>query len=69
MKIKKIEWKNVASYGNKIQVIEFPEKSGLIQVIGENGSGKCLHPKTKIIIKIPDSKEFENKIQKYIQNI
>ena len=40
MKIKKIEWKNVASYGNKIQKLEFPEKTGLIQVFGENGSGK-----------------------------
>lgn len=40
MKIRKIEWKNVASYGNKVQIIEFPEKSGLIQVVGENGVGK-----------------------------
>jgi DNA repair exonuclease SbcCD ATPase subunit len=40
MKIKKIEWKNVASYGNKIQKLEFPEKPGLIQVFGENGVGK-----------------------------
>ena len=40
MKIKKIEWKNVSSYGNKIQRLELPEKSGLIQIFGENGSGK-----------------------------
>lgn len=40
MKIKKIEWKNIASYGNKIQSIELPELPGLIQVIGENGAGK-----------------------------
>lgn len=40
MKIRKIEWKNVASYGNKVQIIEFPEKAGLIQVVGENGVGK-----------------------------
>jgi DNA repair exonuclease SbcCD ATPase subunit len=40
MKIKKIEWKNVASYGNKIQELELPEATGLIQVIGENGVGK-----------------------------
>jgi DNA repair exonuclease SbcCD ATPase subunit len=40
MKIKKIEWRNVASYGNKIQKLELPEKSGLIQVVGENGVGK-----------------------------
>jgi DNA repair exonuclease SbcCD ATPase subunit len=40
MKIQKIEWRNVASYGNKIQILELPEKSGLIQVVGENGVGK-----------------------------
>lgn len=40
MKIQKIEWRNVASYGNKMQTLELPEKSGLIQVVGENGVGK-----------------------------
>jgi DNA repair exonuclease SbcCD ATPase subunit len=40
MKIKKIEWRNVASYGNKIQKLELPEEAGLIQVFGENGVGK-----------------------------
>ena len=40
MKIKKIEWRNVASYGNKIQKLELPESAGLIQVVGENGVGK-----------------------------
>lgn len=40
MKIQKIEWRNVASYGNKVQILELPEKSGLIQVVGENGVGK-----------------------------
>lgn len=40
MRIKKIEWRNVASYGNKIQRLELPESAGLIQVIGENGVGK-----------------------------
>jgi len=40
MKIKKIEWRNVASYGNKIQKLELPEKGGLVQVVGENGVGK-----------------------------
>lgn len=40
MKIKKIEWRNVASYGNKIQKLELPDKAGLIQVFGENGVGK-----------------------------
>lgn len=40
MRIKKIEWRNVASYGNKIQRLELPEETGLIQVVGENGVGK-----------------------------
>jgi DNA repair exonuclease SbcCD ATPase subunit len=40
MKIKKIEWRNVASYGNKTQKLELPEEAGLIQVFGENGVGK-----------------------------
>jgi DNA repair exonuclease SbcCD ATPase subunit len=40
MKIKKVEWKNFASYGNRKQEIEFGETSNLYQIIGENGSGK-----------------------------
>lgn len=40
MKIKKIEWRNVASYGNKKQELILPENPGLIQVFGENGVGK-----------------------------
>jgi hypothetical protein len=66
MKIKKIEWRNVASYGNKVQKLELPDSAGLIQVVGENGVGKCFFPDTRIIIKIPDSPEFRNKIKKYL---
>ena len=41
MKIKKIEFRNFASYGNKTQVIEFDEKRGnFYLVLGKNGSGK-----------------------------
>ena len=40
MKIKKIEWRNVASYGNKKQELILPDNPGLIQVFGENGVGK-----------------------------
>lgn len=40
MRIKKVEWKNFSSYGNRKQVLEFPDDSGLFQIIGENGSGK-----------------------------
>ena len=40
MKIKKVEWRNFSSYGNRKQILEFPDESGLFQIIGENGSGK-----------------------------
>ena len=40
MRIIKIEWKNFSSYGNKKQVLDFPESSCLFQVVGENGAGK-----------------------------
>jgi DNA repair exonuclease SbcCD ATPase subunit len=40
MKILKIEWRNFSSYGNKKQVLSFPEESCLFQVVGENGAGK-----------------------------
>jgi DNA repair exonuclease SbcCD ATPase subunit len=41
MKIKKVEFKNFASYGNRTQVIEFEkEKSDLYLVLGGNGAGK-----------------------------
>lgn len=65
MKIKNIEWKNVASYGNKIQKLEFPDKTGLIQVFGENGVGKCFFPDTKLVIEIPEDPIFLEKIKKY----
>lgn len=40
MKIRKIEWKNFSSYGNKKQTLEFPESHSLFQIVGENGAGK-----------------------------
>lgn len=40
MKINKIEWRNIASYGNRKQVLEFPNESCLFQIVGENGAGK-----------------------------
>ena len=40
MKIKKVEFKNFASYGNRLQVIDFEEgKSNLYLVLGGNGAG------------------------------
>jgi DNA repair exonuclease SbcCD ATPase subunit len=40
MKLTKIEWRNFASYGNKIQSLSFDENTGLYLVVGENGAGK-----------------------------
>ena len=40
MKINKIEWRNFSSYGNKKQILEFPNDAGLFQIVGENGAGK-----------------------------
>jgi DNA repair exonuclease SbcCD ATPase subunit len=40
MKIKKIEWRNFSSYGNRKQEISFGETPSLFQLVGRNGSGK-----------------------------
>lgn len=41
MRIHKLEFKNFASYGNRLQIIEFDkETSDLYLVLGSNGSGK-----------------------------
>jgi len=40
MKFKKLKWKNLLSYGNIIQTIEFGDTPKLVLVEGENGSGK-----------------------------
>jgi DNA repair exonuclease SbcCD ATPase subunit len=40
MKIKSIEFKNIKSYGHKLQRIEFDDNSSLILLCGINGSGK-----------------------------
>lgn len=40
MRLTKIEWRNFASYGNKIQSLSFENNSNLYLVVGENGAGK-----------------------------
>lgn len=40
MKLKKIEWRNIGPFGNKLQSIEFSETGGLWMVLGKNGNGK-----------------------------
>jgi len=59
MKIKKIEFKNFASYGNKLQTIEFDETGKFYLIVGENGMGKCLDPSSEIEILIEDDEFFK----------
>ena len=40
MKIKKIEWRNFSSYGNKTQTLTLEDRNSLFQIVGENGAGK-----------------------------
>lgn len=40
MKIIKIEWRNIFSYGNKIETLEFGNEGKLWQLSGRSGSGK-----------------------------
>jgi DNA repair exonuclease SbcCD ATPase subunit len=40
MRFRKIRWKNLLSYGNKVQEYVFSEKPELVLIEGENGAGK-----------------------------
>lgn len=40
MRLKKIEWRNIGPFGNKLQTIEFSDEGGLWMVLGKNGHGK-----------------------------
>ena len=40
MKLVKLAWRNICSYGNKIQEFVFSNEPELILVEGKNGSGK-----------------------------
>jgi DNA repair exonuclease SbcCD ATPase subunit len=40
MKLKKIQWRNIGPYGNKLQELEFSDEGGLWMVLGKNGNGK-----------------------------
>ena len=40
MRIEKIEWRNILSYGNKTEVLEFGDAAKLWQVSGRSGNGK-----------------------------
>jgi len=40
MRLKKIEWQNIGSFGNAMQSVEFGNVGGLYMVLGKNGNGK-----------------------------
>jgi DNA repair exonuclease SbcCD ATPase subunit len=40
MRLTEFSYKNILSYGNKLQTFKFDDKAGLILVEGENGAGK-----------------------------
>jgi len=66
MYIKKIEWRNFASYGNKLQTIEFNENNGnFYLVLGQNGVGKST---ISDVIKFSLYGKLDNKKLKDIPN-
>jgi hypothetical protein len=67
MQLKNIEWRNVFSYGNKIQRIDFSDEGALWLIRGTNGSGKCLKKNTKITVCI-DNKLIKDKFLKFLKN-
>lgn len=68
MRIISAEYKNFASYGNKMQKIEFDNNEGMFYlVVGENGGGKCLSPDTRIDI-IFDDPEQKKRFKTFLKN-
>lgn len=51
MKLLKLEFKNIGSYGDKIETIDLNGKSELTLIQGKNGKGKCLHHSTSLTVK------------------
>jgi DNA repair exonuclease SbcCD ATPase subunit len=66
MKIQKVEWKNFASYGNKLHSIEFESDTGNFYLVtGANGSGKST---VSDVIKFAIYGKLDNKKLKDIPN-
>jgi hypothetical protein len=53
LKIKKLKYSNILSVGNHPIEIDY-EKNRNILIVGKNGSGKCVHPRTNITVKFDD---------------
>ena len=64
MKIEKVTFRNIGSYGNKEQEIKFSPNGSLNLVVGKNGAGKCVHPDTGISIQIMNS-DIEDKFKEF----
>lgn len=60
MYISKLELKNINSYGNNLQTLEFDNNGGLILLVGDNGTGKCLLKGTKVRMFDGTLKKVEN---------
>ena len=67
MKIRSIEFKNFASYGNRVQKIDFEDIGNLYLVLGSNGAGKCLAKDTSINVSIDDP-VLRNQFLEFIKN-
>lgn len=70
MKLKKIEWRNIGPFGNKLQTIELPDGGGLWMVLGKNGHGKSFFvnlPKVMYYGKLDKFKkdEIANRMNKH----
>jgi len=68
MKLNKLTFRNLASYGEIDQVIEFPQEPSFFLVQGDNGAGKCLHGDTELLITITD-KELKKKFKEFSDTI
>ena len=58
MRIKSIKFRNIGSFGNKLNTIEFPDDGGLWMVTGKNGFGKCLAGDTTLELMISNKNPY-----------
>lgn len=65
MRINNFRWKNINSYGNKLQTIKTKPEGSLNLIVGDNGSGKCVHPDTEIELNFGNP-ELEKKFMDFV---
>ena len=66
MHMRKIEWRNIGPFGNKLQTLELPDEGGLWMVVGKNGNGKCLSKDTKVVVSI-DNEFIREKFLEFLK--